>query len=68
MWLIPAAVVVLAVLPLLLLARRVAAEILELRREVQRFSELRPALIELRSDAELLRSGVARRAQRLQRS
>ena len=67
MWLAPAAVVVLATLPIVLLARRFAAEVLQLRREVQRFSELRPALLELRSDASVLRAGLVARAEQLQR-
>lgn len=67
MWLVPAAVVVLATLPIVLLARRFASEALQLRREVQRFSELRPALLELRSDASVLRAGLMARAEQLQR-
>ena len=68
MWLVPAAVVVLAALPLVLMIRRMAGEALELRREVQRFSELRPALLELRTDADLLRAGLVARAEQLRRS
>ena len=59
MWLVPAAIAMLAVLPVVLVARRVASEMLELRRDVQRFSDLRPALIELRSEAELFRRRAA---------
>lgn len=64
MWLVPAAVAVLAALPIVLMVRRLAGEAIELRREVQRFSELRPALLELRSDAEILRAGAIARAAR----
>jgi len=68
MWLVPAAVAVLAALPIVLMVRRLAVETFELRREVQRFSELRPALLELRSDAEKFRHGVIARAERLRRN
>jgi hypothetical protein len=64
MWLVPAAVAVLAALPIVLMVRRLAGEAIDLRREVQRFSELRPALLELRSDAEILRAGAIARADR----
>ena len=67
MWLLPAAVAVLAIVPILIAVRRVAAEALDLRREMYRFSELRPALLELRSDASTLRAGLAARAQQLPR-
>lgn len=67
MWLVPAAVAVAAALAIVLMVRRVAAEALELRRELRRFSELRPALLALRTDAEAFRSGVATRAEQLRR-
>ena len=67
MWLVPAAVVVLGALPVLLVARRVVAEAIELRRAVLRFSELRPALLELQSGARSLRAGLVVRADRLPR-
>ena len=66
-WLLPAAVVALAVLPLLVMIKRLAAETLELRREMHRFSDLRPALLELRSDATAFRAGLAHRAAQLPR-
>lgn len=65
MWLVPAVVAVLAALPIILMIRRLTGEAIELRREVQRFSELRPALLELRSDAEVFRAGAIARAERL---
>ena len=65
MWLVPAVVAVLAALPIVLMIRRLTGEALELRRDAQRFSELRPALLELKSDAEAFRAGAIARAERL---
>ena len=67
MWLVPAVVIVLAAIPILIAVRRVAVEAVELRREVHRFSELRPALLELRSDTRALRRGLAARADQFPR-
>ena len=67
MWLFPAAVAVLAIAPILLLARRVASEAIGLRREMSAFSDLRPALLTLRDDARTLRRGVAVRVDQLPR-
>ncbi|HEX7165986.1 MAG TPA: hypothetical protein VF230_03300 [Acidimicrobiales bacterium] len=64
MWLVPAAIAVLAALPIVLVARRLVGEAVQLRRDVQRFSDLRPALLELRSEAETFRRGVAVRLPR----
>ena len=67
MWLLPAAVAVLAALPIVIAVRRVVAETFALRRELTLFSELRPALVELRSEAQMLRDGMAARANQLPR-
>jgi len=50
LWVIPALITLLGLLPVALLARRVSTEVDEMRRSVGRFGELRPALVELRSD------------------
>ena len=65
MWLVPAVVAVLAALPIILMIRRLTGEAIELRRDVQRFSELRPALLELKTDADAFRTAALARAERL---
>ena len=59
MWAIPLAVAAIALVPILAAVRRVAAEAIGLRREIDRFSELRPALLELRNDTKALRAAAA---------
>ena len=67
MWLVPAAVALLAVVPVLLLVRKLVVEAVAFRREVQLFSDLRPALVELRSETQVFRAELAARAQQLPR-
>jgi hypothetical protein len=67
MWAIPLAVAVIALVPILVAVRRVAAEAIGLRREIDRFSELRPALLELRNDTKALRAAAAAKLDQLPR-
>ena len=67
MWAIPLAVALIALVPILVALRRVAAEALGLRRELDRFSELRPALLELRNDTKALRAAAAAKLEQLPR-
>ena len=67
MWAIPLAVAVIALVPILVAMRRLAAEALGLRREIDRFSELRPALLELRNDTKALRAAAAAKLEQLPR-
>ena len=67
MWTIPVAVALIALVPILVAVRRVAAEALGLRRELDRFSELRPALLELRNDTKALRAAAAAKLEQLPR-
>ena len=67
MWAIPVAVALIALVPILVALRRVAAEALGLRRELDRFSELRPALLELRNDTKALRAAAAAKLEQLPR-
>ena len=67
MWAIPLAVAVIALVPILVVVRRVAAEAIGLRRELDRFSELRPALLELRNDTKALRAAAAAKLDQLPR-
>ena len=67
MWAIPVAVALIALVPILVALRRVAAEALGLRRELDRFSELRPALLELRNDTKALRAAAAAKVEQLPR-
>jgi hypothetical protein len=64
LWFLPAAVAVLAAIPVLLAVRRLAAEALATRRELDRFSELRPALVALRDDTRALRVAATARLPR----
>jgi len=67
MWAIPLAVAAIALVPILVAVRRVAAEALGLRRELDRFSELRPALLELRNETQALRAAAAAKLDQLPR-
>jgi hypothetical protein len=49
-WLVPAALLLVAVVPVLLAARRVAAEAAELHRAVASFAALREPVLELRDE------------------
>lgn len=60
MWLLPAAIAVLGLVPIVVAARRITRESLALRRDLVRFSELRPALLELRSNATVVRSAAVK--------
>jgi hypothetical protein len=63
-WLPAAVVAVLAVVPILVAVRRVSGEAVALRREIVRFSDLRPALVELRTDARVLRTSAITKLER----
>lgn len=62
-WIVPLAVLVVGLVPVLALAGRVATELHAFRVDAERWANLRPALVEVRDDAELLR----RRAAQLRR-
>lgn len=64
-WILPLAAAAIALVPIMALARRLASEMGLLRGELDRFSDLRPALLELGSDARALRAVAAGRAARL---
>jgi hypothetical protein len=64
MWALPLAVAVIALVPIVVAVRRLAVEAMGLRREIDRFSELRPALLELRNEADVLRRYRPRRTER----
>jgi hypothetical protein len=57
-WLPAAALAVLGIIPIYVAVRRVSTEAIALRREIVRFSDLRPALVELRTDAQVLRTSA----------
>ena len=57
-WLIPAALALLAVVPLAVLARGVARELKALRRELAALAAVREPVLELRADVEELRAGM----------
>lgn len=67
MWLAPAAVAFVAVALIVPAIRRVANDAMHLRRELVRFSELRPALLELRNDATAVRRASIETYHRLPR-
>lgn len=67
MWAIPLAVAAIALVPIFVAVRRLAAEAIGLRREIDRFSELRPALLELRNDTRALRTAAAAKLEQLPR-
>jgi hypothetical protein len=58
-WVVPLAVLFLGLIPVLALAGRVATELRALRGDLDLASSLRPALVEVRDDAELLRRRAA---------
>ncbi len=64
MWAVPLVVAAVAAIVIAVAVRRVMAEALGLRRELDRFSELRPALLELRNDAQALRRYQLRKVER----
>lgn len=64
-WFLPLAVAAVAAIPALVMIRRLSGEVLGLRRELDEFSSLRPALVELRTDARALRAAAAVRAAQL---
>ncbi len=58
MWLLPAMVVVLALVPVAVTAFRAADEARELRRQLGELAQLRPALVEVGTAAQQLRARV----------
>jgi hypothetical protein len=64
MWALPMIVAAVALVPIVVAVRRLAGEAHALRREIDRFSDLRPALLELRTEADALRRRQLRSIQR----
>jgi hypothetical protein len=60
LWIVPAAVAVVGLAGLAGLARRAAGEAVGLQREVGRWAELRPAVVETRDAAAELRAAARR--------
>ncbi|MGH9149265.1 MAG: hypothetical protein ACRD0D_11600 [Acidimicrobiales bacterium] len=56
LWLLPAATVVVSLIPLTAMARRALREVAGLRRELHLAARLRPAVIELRDETALLQA------------
>jgi hypothetical protein len=67
MWVVPLVVAVVAAVVIGVALRRVMAEAIGLRRELDRFSELRPALLELRNDTRALQAAAMAKLERLPR-
>jgi hypothetical protein len=57
-WILPAATVVLVVVPVILAARGVAREAMTLRQSLASLTELRVPLLELRDEVTALKAGV----------
>lgn len=60
MWAVPAAIVLVTAVPALMLILRLAEETRQLTGELRRLGELRPAMVELRTDAQSARAALAR--------
>lgn len=58
-WAVPVIVLVVGLIPLLVTAARLASELRALRAGVDLWSGLRPAVVEVRDEAELLRRRAA---------
>jgi non-ribosomal peptide synthetase component E (peptide arylation enzyme) len=58
-WLVPLAVLVIGLVPVLAVAGRIATELHAFRGDVERWTALRPAVVEVRDDADLLRRRAA---------
>lgn len=58
-WLVPVVVLVIGIVPVLAVAGRIATELHAVRVDADRWTDLRPALVEVRDEAELLRRHAA---------
>ena len=58
-WIVPLAVLVIGLIPVLVAAGRTATELHAFRVDADRWAELRPAVVEVRDEAELLRRRAA---------
>ena len=58
-WIVPVAVLVVGGLPVLFSVARLSAELTALRGDLRNWSAVRPALVEVRSDADALRRRAA---------
>jgi hypothetical protein len=58
-WLAPLAVLVIGLIPVLVLAGRIATELHAMRGDLDRWTRLRPAVVEVTDEAELLRRRAA---------
>jgi hypothetical protein len=58
-WLVPLAVLVVGLVPVLAVAGRIATELHAFRVDLDRWTTLRPAIVEVRDEAELLRRRAA---------
>jgi cytochrome c-type biogenesis protein CcmH/NrfF len=59
LWIVPVAVLVIGLVPVLAAAGRVAQELHALHIDLQRMNHVRPAVVEIRDDADLLRRRAA---------
>ena len=59
-WILPAAVFGAALVPLVAMILRLAAEVSGVKNELARLGEFRPALIELRRDSDAARANLER--------
>ncbi len=59
-WMLPAAVFGAALVPLVAVVLRLAAEISSVRNELARLGDFRPALVELRRESDAARANVER--------
>ena len=58
-WLVPLAVLVAGLVPVLAVAGRIATELHAFRVDAARWTDLQPAVVEVRDEAELLRQQAA---------
>jgi hypothetical protein len=58
-WIVPLSVLVVGLIPVLVVAGRTATELHAFRVDADRWTELRPAVVEVRDEAELLRRRAA---------
>ena len=58
-WLVPVAVLVIGIVPVLAVAGRIASELHAFRVDLDRWTAVRPAVVEVRDEVELLRRRAA---------
>ena len=63
-WIVPLTVLVIGLIPVLAVAGRIATELHAFRTDADRWGDLRPAVVEVRDEAELLRRRAAALRQR----